>query len=1157
MALAHRLVLSTPAAAPEPLSVRERPAFVALDAAVCNQARGAFHLEATPDVARAAMQHLARRLRAQGRTVFYGERSPARPAFADLLQRAGLPAARDTKDAVRLLTPHTQAVFLLVDLARDSWDASVLTELQPELVVLSGNLTIESTPFQLESSLGVEARALWLQGMCAELEANAPHALGALDSWLTRTVRQASVDEHPHECAAEAIAMLAAVGRPIPREVAFDALGDRLGAECIAHGIAESAGGLRFESPTHNVAIARHAARLLDAHFADDCWAAARAMILHLEANEVDAAHDALQRALAVTHDPAARREVLTTLAEHLEHAPLADDRFLLAASALALTHGEPRNALEWLRHVTRQDAEHALLQGRAYFAVGDLVAAGISLQNARTLEDSAPIAVELAELACVRGDYTLARDEANRALACDDRALALRARNVLGKILLAENAWDRADRHFAEDAICAGNAKLPTAEMRAKLNRGIALLSKGRLDDADQQFSHVLSMAEAHHDGMATLYALPNLAVAAMRKHEYGRALSLWEQAAKTLQSTHGALPEVRALVYANLAEMRILLGMYEQASHVLAFGRRGVSASDVRSAATWLDATEASLALRRGDTSAARRLATQALLEAKRIDERTTSHLALRILVRTALQDGDVNTASHLLEVDCAAASEAATTIGLAEVLVLHAALARAQGREDSLECALAALTPVRDAGDEELLIEGLTLAALAYRDRGQIELAQQSLQRAVVVRDRVASTLHSDARVSYLAKHENATLHRLLLSLSPEVEAPTAHGQTIKASPTRQLVGQAPSMASLRSCVRKVAKSSATVLIRGESGTGKELVAAALHAQSDRANGPLVTVNCAALVETLLLSELFGHEKGAFTGASARRRGRFELAEGGTLFLDEIGDISPRTQVALLRVLQERTFERVGGTTPVHANVRVVCATHRNLAAMVERGEFREDLYYRLCGVVLEVPALRNRLSDLPELAQHLLGRIAIERGDVPPTITADALELMGRHRWSGNVRELENVLRSLSLFCENHVITSADLIAHHEAFTELASQAYSVGPTTLRTLPELAPLSSRGDDSSDDLEEAPSSLIVPAGTEATPTTEAVYAHVRNGGTSLFDLKRQIERDCILLALKETGGNITRAATLLGMKRPRLSQLVKQYQLSSEES
>ena len=225
-----------------------------------------------------------------------------------------------------------------------------------------------------------------------------------------------------------------------------------------------------------------------------------------------------------------------------------------------------------------------------------------------------------------------------------------------------------------------------------------------------------------------------------------------------------------------------------------------------------------------------------------------------------------------------------------------------------------------------------------------------------------------------------------------MEPDVEEEAPRTQrriacALAARPARPARSSATTRRSAASSSRSARSraSNSTVLIRGESGTGKELVAEALHRASERANGPLVSVNCAALVETLLLSELFGHEKGAFTGAASRRRGRFEMADGGTLFLDEIGDISPRTQVALLRVLQEKTFERVGGTAPIRANVRIVCATHRDLKAMVERGEFREDLYYRLRGITLEVPPLRARLGDLPKIADHLLGRIATERSE----------------------------------------------------------------------------------------------------------------------------------------------------------------------------
>jgi transcriptional regulator with GAF, ATPase, and Fis domain len=345
-------------------------------------------------------------------------------------------------------------------------------------------------------------------------------------------------------------------------------------------------------------------------------------------------------------------------------------------------------------------------------------------------------------------------------------------------------------------------------------------------------------------------------------------------------------------------------------------------------------------------------------------------------------------------------------------------------------------------------------------------------------------------------------------------------------------------------LLQAVKKVARSNATVLVRGESGTGKELVAEALHTASDRASGPLVTVNCAALVETLLLSELFGHEKGAFTGAFARRRGRFELAEGGTLFLDEIGDISPRTQVALLRVLQERTFERVGGTTAIRANVRIVCATHRDLKGMVERGDFREDLYYRLRGITLEVPALRQRMGDVPRIAESLLRRIAMERGEPSKALAPDALDLLARHRWPGNVRELENALRAASLFAEGAMITAGDLADNVD---DLRALAIAPSSPSIRTPLPAPPIAEQAEDDGE----------TPLPTGEANATSIAYAQVRQGAVSLSDLKRQIERDCIARALAETKGNITRAAALLGMKRPRLSQLVKQYGLVAVSS
>ncbi|MEW6247872.1 MAG: sigma 54-interacting transcriptional regulator [Nitrospirota bacterium] len=237
---------------------------------------------------------------------------------------------------------------------------------------------------------------------------------------------------------------------------------------------------------------------------------------------------------------------------------------------------------------------------------------------------------------------------------------------------------------------------------------------------------------------------------------------------------------------------------------------------------------------------------------------------------------------------------------------------------------------------------------------------------------------------------------------------------------------LVGESPAMLEVYQAIRRVSHSQATVLLRGESGTGKELVAKAIHVEGPRANGPFIRLHCAALTETLLESELFGHERGAFTGAVETRKGRFEQADGGTLFLDEIGDIPPATQVKLLRVLQERCFERVGGNRSISVDVRLIAATHRDLEAMVRSGTFREDLYYRLNVVPITLPPLRERAEDVPLLITHFLVRFNREnRRRV--SLGDDLLALMSSYHWPGNVRELQNCVERLVVMAERDRMT----------------------------------------------------------------------------------------------------------------------------------
>ena len=257
---------------------------------------------------------------------------------------------------------------------------------------------------------------------------------------------------------------------------------------------------------------------------------------------------------------------------------------------------------------------------------------------------------------------------------------------------------------------------------------------------------------------------------------------------------------------------------------------------------------------------------------------------------------------------------------------------------------------------------------------------------------------------------------------------------------------MIGTSPLMEGLFKAMGRVAASDATVLVLGESGTGKELVARAIHRFSNRANGPFVAVNASAIPGELLESVLFGHEKGAFTGATETRKGKFEIAAGGTLFLDEIGDMPANLQAKILRVLENREFERVGGQRSLTADVRVISATHRELWEAVKEGDFREDLYYRLNVVSLRIPPLRERRDDIPLLAQHFLKVFAEEEGSEPKTLSDKAMAVLTKHVWPGNVRELLNTLKRASVLASDQVIHTADLGLSMEGTEAAADETF---------------------------------------------------------------------------------------------------------------
>ncbi len=245
---------------------------------------------------------------------------------------------------------------------------------------------------------------------------------------------------------------------------------------------------------------------------------------------------------------------------------------------------------------------------------------------------------------------------------------------------------------------------------------------------------------------------------------------------------------------------------------------------------------------------------------------------------------------------------------------------------------------------------------------------------------------------------------------------------------------IVSSSHSMEEVLNVAGRVASSNASILLRGESGTGKELIAKAIHFHSQRANAPLIKVNCAALPETLLESELFGHEKGAFTGATSKRIGRFEAADKGTLFLDEMGDLSPAMQVKLLRVLQEREFERVGGNQTIKVDVRIISATNRNLEQAIKEERLREDLYFRLNVVSIVIPPLRERKEDIPALLDHFIKKYSLENNSQVTGISAEVRDLLMRYTYPGNVRELENIVERAVVLAKKNVLTAADLPLH---------------------------------------------------------------------------------------------------------------------------
>ena len=362
----------------------------------------------------------------------------------------------------------------------------------------------------------------------------------------------------------------------------------------------------------------------------------------------------------------------------------------------------------------------------------------------------------------------------------------------------------------------------------------------------------------------------------------------------------------------------------------------------------------------------------------------------------------------------------------------------------------------------------------------------------------------------------------LNELVAVVSRALAEPRKKTQQLSAEPSdgMPLIGRCPAMQDIYRVLAKLTQTDLTVMITGESGTGKELVSRALHEYGKRRNGPFVAINMAAIPRELIESELFGHEKGAFTGAQTRHVGRFEQAEGGTLFLDEIGDMPMEAQTRLLRVLQEGEYTTVGGRTPIRTNVRIIAATNRDLQQQIDQGLFREDLYYRLNVVPLRLPPLRERLEDIPDLVRHFLAE-AEQEGLPPKSFEPAAIERLKRHHWPGNVRELENLVRRLSAIYAQDTVT-VDMVESEFAPTSRLTP-FSDTPEAAANLSEA-------------VERHLSDYFLSFGQDLPPA--GLYTRIL----------RKVEFPLITAALAATRGNQIRAADLLGLNRNTLRKKIR---------
>jgi transcriptional regulator with GAF, ATPase, and Fis domain len=767
-------------------------------------------------------------------------------------------------------------------------------------------------------------------------------------------------------------------------------------------------------------------------------------------------------------------------------------------------------------------------------------------------------------------GNQDDARDEAESCLEVieksadelDERTadkLELRADNMLGKVEIMSGNIDAARPILERNLNVAQQWGWKVEELRAEVNLAVCDIQENDYQKGISRLRDVIDRS-AMPNGMPRAEPILNLGMALQRVGEYGSATERYRDAMRAAQQSgdrwsYGVAAYNLGTVFRDMGALR---AVEDIANHLSA--RQDVEEH------TYLGllprVLKAKLHMTRGDY--------QKMLEVTRgwgdVRDRTPAQgLATRVIARSIIahaEIGQVEEAEDLVEELNSEESSAVYQPLLDGLLdVGRATIAVTRGDwEDAVEVGSRAA----EAMVEQSMQDTATRAALA-QIRGLEELGRTEEAKSVAekwlrhLKER-AERVPDDYREGFFDLH----LHRRLIKsvqrlqgqipseIDSYVEFDSAEDESLQGSEEgdwradkafRQwrsqfdnIVGQDERLLRLFRRIEQVAHSESPVLIQGESGTGKELVAEAIHEQADDdGEMPFVKVNCGAFVDNLLLSELFGHEKGAFTGAVEQTTGRFERADGGIIFLDEIGEISQKAQVALLRVLQEGEFERVGGNETREVDVRVVCATNRDLETMVDEGTFRLDLYYRLKGVVLDLPPLRERRADIPLLVHHFADQFA--DGEAKE-FSRKALEFLAAYSWPGNVRELQNFVRSVLLFVDGSTVE----IEHIQEFSDFFSEGeVDMDLPDIEFHRPLEEFAIEKDTATADADEA--AEVVEIG----DPREALIEEIIDEGLSVSDIKEHIEFESIRRALTKTGGNITRAAEILQMTRPRLSQIV----------